>query len=125
MRAVRAGKDAERCARSRAGKDADPSARPARDDPVSAECPRGAGRLHSRSCACSCRCSCSIFGLVLLATPALPIGLLLLYAAWWVYEKTGGRRDDERFTGILMLLGGLGAAMVFITRAWDAVRTLL
>lgn len=67
----------------------------------------------------------SIFGLMLLATPALPIGLMLLYAAWWVYEKTGGRGDDEAFTGILMLLGGLGAALVFVTWAWDAVRTLL
>ncbi len=65
----------------------------------------------------------AIFGLVLLATPALPVGLLLIWLAWRVYERPG-RRDDECFTRVLMTLGGLGVAAVFVQFAIEAVRRL-
>jgi hypothetical protein len=66
----------------------------------------------------------AVVGLLLLATPALPVGLALLGAAWWVYEKTG-RRDDEGFVGLLMVLGGLGAGAYYLQYLIEIVRRLL
>lgn len=67
----------------------------------------------------------TIPGILLLATPALPAGLLMIVAGWWVYERSG-LRESETFATILLLLGGLGAMMVVVQAAWQwVVRTLL
>ncbi len=50
-------------------------------------------------------------GLVLLATPALPLGLAMIGGGAWLYAAPGDR-GDEGFIAILMLLGGLGALAV-------------
>lgn len=59
-------------------------------------------------------------GLVLLATPALPLGLAMIGAGGWLYERPGSR-GDEGFIAVLMLLGGLGALAVFAEFIWQRV----
>lgn len=53
-----------------------------------------------------------VFGLVLLATPALPLGLGMIAFGVWFYERPGGGRGDEGFIKVLMILGGLGGLAV-------------
>lgn len=65
----------------------------------------------------------TIPGLLLLATPLLPLGLLLVLAGWWVYERSGLRGGDGLIT-LTMLAGGLGVAMVFAQAAWEALQRL-
>lgn len=52
-----------------------------------------------------------IFGLILLATPALPIGLGMIGLGVWQFERRGHRGSDG-FITVLMVLGGLGALAV-------------
>ncbi|HEY1129124.1 MAG TPA: hypothetical protein VGF12_06955 [Roseateles sp.] len=54
-----------------------------------------------------------VFGLVLLATPALPLGLGMIALGIWQYERRGHRGSDG-FITVLMVLGGLGAAAVVV-----------
>ncbi len=49
-------------------------------------------------------------GLVLLATPALPLGLLMMWLGWWIYERSGMRSSDA-FITVVMVLGGIGAVV--------------
>jgi len=49
-------------------------------------------------------------GLVLLATPALPLGLLLIWLGWWIYERSGMRSSDA-FVTVVMVSGGIGAVV--------------
>lgn len=49
-----------------------------------------------------------IVGLVLLATPLLPVGLLLLLLGWWVFERSRLSNSDALIT-FLMVVGGCGA----------------
>jgi Ca2+/H+ antiporter len=65
-----------------------------------------------------------IAGLVLLATPYLPLGLCLILGGWRVH-KSVGVRDEAGFTSMLMGLGGLGAVAVMATGLWDWLKTLL
>lgn len=65
----------------------------------------------------------TIPGLLLLATPALPVGLLLMLAGWWVYERAR-LPDSEALITVLMVLGGLGVAMTFAEFALQALRRL-
>jgi VIT1/CCC1 family predicted Fe2+/Mn2+ transporter len=60
-----------------------------------------------------------VFGMLLLATPALPLGLLLVLVGWWVSAKSKLSNDSSGFTTVLMLLGGLGAALVYLQAAWQ------
>jgi hypothetical protein len=55
-----------------------------------------------------------VVGLLLLATPGLPAGLLLMYVAYRLFNGVTPAAE-ERFTAALMILGGLGAAAVFVT----------
>lgn len=59
-------------------------------------------------------------GLVLLATPALPLGLGMICGGVWIYERPGGR-GDERFMALLMTLGGIGALAVIAQFIWQRV----
>ena len=52
-------------------------------------------------------------GLLLLATPWLPAGLLMCWAGWWVYERSG-LPDRDGLATVLMTLGALGAAAVIV-----------
>jgi hypothetical protein len=52
-----------------------------------------------------------VCGILLLATPALALGLAMMLAGWWVYERSGLRGGDG-FITLLMVLGGLGCAAV-------------
>lgn len=61
-------------------------------------------------------------GLALLASPGLPLGLLLIWGAWWVYERSGLREDDALITAV-MVAGGLGVALVFAQFAWQWIST--
>lgn len=66
----------------------------------------------------------AIFGMVLLATPALPLGLLLLWLAWWIFERSKLSAGDGLIT-VLVVLGGLGAASIFVQFAWQRITALL
>lgn len=55
----------------------------------------------------------AILGLMMLATPYLPLGLLFLWVGWWIYERSG-MRDGDGFITLLMVLGGLGALAVVV-----------
>ena len=61
-----------------------------------------------------------VFGLVLLATPALPLGLAMIAFGVWFYER-GGNRGDEGFIAVLMFLGGLGGLSLFVQFIWQRV----
>lgn len=50
-------------------------------------------------------------GLLMLASPFLPLGLVLMWCGWWVYERSGLRGGDG-LAALVLLLGGLGAAAV-------------
>lgn len=65
----------------------------------------------------------TIPGLLLLSTPALPLGLLLILAGWWVSERAGLRGGDGLITAV-MVLGGLGVAMAFVEFALQALHRL-
>lgn len=65
-----------------------------------------------------------ILGIVLLATPALPLGLLLMWLAWWVFERSRLSAGDGLIT-VLVVLGGLGAVAVFAQFAWQRITALL
>lgn len=65
-----------------------------------------------------------ICGIVLLATPALPLGLLLMWLGWWVFERSGLPNGDGLIT-LLMVAGGLGAAALFVQFAWQRITVLL
>jgi hypothetical protein len=65
----------------------------------------------------------TIPGLLLLSTPALPIGVALVAAGWWVYERSGLRAGDGLIT-CLMVLGGLGVVMTFAEFALQVLRRL-
>jgi hypothetical protein len=43
-------------------------------------------------------------GLVLLATPALPLGLLMIWLAWWLYERSS-LPSSGAFITVVMILG--------------------
>lgn len=63
-----------------------------------------------------------VAGLMLLPTAALPLGLLMMFGGWWVYERAPGAgrgRGDEGFIAVLMLLGGLGAAALIVRGVWN------
>jgi hypothetical protein len=68
----------------------------------------------------------TIPGLLLLATPALPIGALLILAGWWVYERSpiSRRGLDDGFITLLMVLGGLGVVMTFVEFGLQVLRRL-
>jgi hypothetical protein len=59
-------------------------------------------------------------GLILLAGPALPLGLGMIAFGVWFYERPGGR-GDEAFTGLLMVLGGLGALALVAQFIWQRI----
>lgn len=59
-----------------------------------------------------------VFGLVLLATPALPLGLAMIGLGVWQFERRGHRGSDG-FITLLMILGGLGALAVFAQFIWQ------
>lgn len=54
-----------------------------------------------------------VIGLLLLATPALPVGLALMGLAVLGFRSVTPAAE-ERFTAALMLLGGAGAAVVVV-----------
>lgn len=65
-----------------------------------------------------------IFGMVLLATPALPLGLLLMWLAWWIYERSNLSNGEVLITS-LMVLGGIGAAAIFAQFIFQRLTALL
>lgn len=62
-----------------------------------------------------------VVGLLLLGTRALPVGLLMIAAAVWLFGAVGPARE-ERFTAILMILGGFGAVAVAAQFVLERVR---
>lgn len=63
-------------------------------------------------------------GLLLLATPWLPLGLLMVWGGWWVYERSR-IRDGDGLAAVVMVLGGLGALVIALQAAWQAIARLL
>jgi hypothetical protein len=62
-------------------------------------------------------------GLLMLASPGLPVGLLMMWGGWWVYERS--RLPDRGGLEVtLMVLAGLGAGSVFAQAAWEAFTRL-
>lgn len=61
-------------------------------------------------------------GLVLLATPALPLGLLLLWLGWWTFERSGLPTSDA-FITVVLVLGGLGAVGPVALELWRRATT--
>lgn len=59
-------------------------------------------------------------GILMLATPALALGLALILAGRWVYERSGLRNGDG-FITLLMVLGGLGAAAMVVEFALQRI----
>lgn len=60
-------------------------------------------------------------GLVLVTTPASLIGLALCWAGWWAYERSK-LPDRDGLLAVLMVLGGLGAASIFVQAVWQALQ---
>ncbi len=60
-----------------------------------------------------------IGGLMLLPTLFLPLGLLMIWCGWWVYEKMPNTASvvaaEERFTAVLMVLAGVGAMVAIVS----------
>jgi hypothetical protein len=56
-------------------------------------------------------------GLLLLASPGLPVGLAMIWGGWWVYERSRIPDGDGLIT-VLMVLGGLGAVVVTVQAVW-------
>ena len=79
--------------------------------PAPTECPRAASALQCAPMRLAIALLLCIPGLILLATPGLPAGLLLCWAAWWVYERSG-LPDRDGLATLTMTLGALGAAAV-------------
>lgn len=65
-----------------------------------------------------------IGGLMLLSTAALVVGVLMIAAGCWVFTKVSGREEDT-FTGALVILGAAGAAYPFLDFAWTRITALL
>jgi hypothetical protein len=65
----------------------------------------------------------SIPGILLLATEVRLLGLLLIVAGWWVYERSGLRQGDGLIT-FLTVAGGLGVLLMFAEAAWQALQRL-
>lgn len=60
----------------------------------------------------------AVFGMLLLATPALPVGLALILGAWWVYERTGSRRaSDDVLPALVFVVGGGYATWLVVSAA--------
>lgn len=51
-------------------------------------------------------------GLILLATPALPVGIGLVWAGWWVFERSSIPEGDG-LAAFVLALGALGVALVY------------
>ena len=67
----------------------------------------------------------AVFGMLLLATPALPLGVAMIYGAWWVYERTGDRgASDDVLPALIFFVGGGYATWLFVSAAADWIRTL-
>jgi hypothetical protein len=56
-------------------------------------------------------------GLLLLASPGLPVGMGMIWGGWWVYERSRIPDGDGLIT-VLMVLGGLGAVVVTVQAVW-------
>lgn len=50
-------------------------------------------------------------GMLMLASQFLPLGLVLMWCGWWVYERSGMRGGDGLAASVLAL-GGLGALAI-------------
>jgi hypothetical protein len=56
-------------------------------------------------------------GMLLLASPGLPVGLAMMWGGWWIYERSRISDGDGLIT-VLMTLGGLGALVVTAQAVW-------
>lgn len=65
----------------------------------------------------------AIPGMLLLATPGLPIGLGLIWAAWWIYERSGLPSGDG-LAAVLMTVAGVGALATYAQFVVEWLRTL-
>lgn len=64
-------------------------------------------------------------GLLLLANPwLLPLGLLMMWCGWWVYERSRVP-DHDGLAAAVMVVGGLGAVVIALQAAWQAIARLL
>ncbi len=64
-----------------------------------------------------------IFGICILPK-ALPLGIAMVIAGGWLFEGvTPGQ--EERFQGVLFLLGGLGALAVVVQFVYHRITALL
>lgn len=61
-----------------------------------------------------------VAGLVLLATPLLPLGLGLLWLGWWVYERSA-IPDSDALVSVLMVVGGAGALATICQFIWQRI----
>lgn len=65
----------------------------------------------------------AVFGMMLLATPWLPIGVAMIVGGWWIYERSGLRGDDV-LPSLIFLLGGGYATWLVLSAAAQWIRTL-
>ena len=69
-----------------------------------------------------------VFGMLMLPTLWLPLGLLLILAAWWIYERAPRRAmagGEDRLYALIGLVAVLGVLIIVAQWAWPHVRTLL
>lgn len=50
-------------------------------------------------------------GFLMLASHFLPLGMVLMWCGWWVYERSGLRGGDG-LGAVVMVLGALGALAI-------------
>lgn len=68
-----------------------------------------------------------VLGMLLLATPALPLGIVLILAGWWVYERAPRRAmagGEDRLYAVVGLAGAVGAGLVVWQYLAPLLRTL-
>lgn len=65
-----------------------------------------------------------IFGLLTLATPAMLLGAGLIALGGWMLS-TITPRQEECFMGVMVILGALGALMIYLQFAWQRLTAWL
>lgn len=55
-----------------------------------------------------------VTGLLCITSPYAPVGILLIVAGVWLYERAPEGADEESFMRALALLGGLGVVLAFL-----------
>lgn len=77
---------------------------------------RGAGCGYSAAVRLAIALLLVIPGLLMLASPWLPLGVLLCGAGWWIYERSA-LPDRDGLATLMLTLGTIGAGAVVVQYA--------